>query len=201
MLRRLAPAVAALIVMVGSTSAQERPEVVVEFRPDTALVSVRGLLRDRRYLRAMQSGFPLYVEYSVQLRESRSWLDRTVNELTWEYVVLYDPVREVFSVEDRDGSEELAGTTELRRRLGRVYKFPLSPDRAGRYHYRAKVTARTLSDEDVDEVFAWLKGENADSARLRRPGFFTRTARRLLVRVAPLPRMTLEGRTESFQHR
>ncbi len=163
-----------------------------------ALVSVRGLLSDRRFLRAMESGFPLYMEYQVALRQSRSMFDRTVSEWAWEYVVLYDPVRRVYVVEDPEGTEELAGQADLRNRLGRVYVVQFQPDRPGLYYYKARVNARTLSDADVDEAFAWLRGEDQDSARLRRPGVVTRTARRLLVRFAPLPRISLEARTADF---
>ena len=82
-------------------------------------------------------------------------------------------------------------------RLARAYQVTLNPDGPGRYHYQASITARTLSDKDVDEVYAWLRGEAADSTRPR-PGLLTRTARKLLVQVAPLPRVTLDARTDDF---
>jgi hypothetical protein len=57
-----------------------------------------------------------------------------------------------------------------------------------------------LTDEDVDEVYAWLRGDEADTTR-HRPGLIARAARKLLVEVAPLPRLDLEGRTEDFEER
>lgn len=166
-----------------------------------ALVSLQSLLAGGRVTRAMESGFPLYVEYRVALRESRSWKDRTVRTFAWDYVVLYDPVREVFVVEQPDSTIELPTPRALSAHLASVYVVGLEPDEPGSYYYEAVVSARTLSDEDVDEVFAWLKGAGGDSARVHRPGFITRAARRMLVRVVPLPQMQLKGRSPDFRFR
>ena len=183
---------------------QERPQLRVGLRGNgtpEVNVSLRELLADDRYLEAMESGFPLYVEYRVELRQSRSLWDRTVSRQEWEFVVLYDPVRDRYVLEEAEGSELVPTRELLEERLSKPYAVRMQPDRDGEFHYHASVDARTLSDEDVDEVFAWLKGENVDSLPVERPGWFTRTARRLLVQIAPLPRLHLEGRTEDFPHR
>lgn len=192
-----------LLLVAGSLAGQARPRLDVELRtsgtdPPQAAVRMRDLLVDGQLLGAMRSGFPLYVALTVELREQRSLWDRTVDRWVWEYVVLHDPVRDVYVLEDPDGTEEIPDSTVLARKLGSVYVVPLVPAGPGRHHYRATVRARTLSDEDVDEVYAWLRGENADAPQRSRPGFLTRAARRVLVQVAPLPRLTLEGRTEEF---
>jgi hypothetical protein len=187
----------------GAAAAQGRPRLEVELlerenQPPDAVVTLVGLLSDGRFLSAMRSGFPLYMAYQVELRESRSMWDRMVAREAREFVVLYDAGRDVYQLEDPEGTEEMRHQTDLERALGRSYVFPdLRPDVRGRYHYRATVTARTLSDEDVDEVFAWLKGESAGAPP--RPGLVTRAARKLLIQVAPLPRLTLEGRTGEFR--
>jgi hypothetical protein len=182
-----------------------RPEVEVDLIPTDDIpdveVGVRGLLSDSRFLNAMESGFPLYVEFNVALRNSRTaWFDGTEDEYTLEYVVYFDPVRELYVVEARGVTEQFSAISDLRARVAQRYRIEFfNPERPGRYYFAATVNARTLSDSDVDEVFAWLKGEGDDSTSLERPGFVTRTARRLLVRVAPLPRITLEGRTHDFR--
>ena len=164
--------------------------------PPSALLSVRGLLTEQRFLQALESGFPLYVEYTVTLKRTGSLRDRTVGEpVVWEYVVLFDPVRERFTVETPDGTESLPDREVLRLRLAQVYRVPLDPDRSGRYYCTGEVTARTLSDEDVDETFAWLKGKGGG------PGLLDRIARRLLVQVAPLPRLKLGARSATFEWR
>ena len=192
---RLAVLLAGLLAV--EARAQERPGLRVDLLgsgPVDALVSVRRLLAEPRFLSALESGFPLYLEYKVVLRESRSWHDRTVGEpLVWEYVVLYDPVRERFRVETPDSAESLLDRDALRQRLERVYRVQLDPDAAGDFYYAADVTARTLSDEDVDETFAWLRGTSGG------PGLLDKLARRLLVEVAPLPRLKLNGNSAVFR--
>jgi len=185
--------------------AQTRPRLDVSLdsaeATPRAVVSLRDLLSDRRFLRAMQSGFPLYIEYVVELRRSRSnWFDQGVDELFVEYVVSFDPVRETFLVEDADTTEILADEAALRLRLERVYVFPLHADETGTYYYSASVTARTLSDEDVNEVFDWLRGDAGGDTTEKR-GFLTRTARKLLVQVAPLPRFSTSEKSETFRLR
>jgi hypothetical protein len=182
---------------------QAGPTVRVELAgrdPPVAIVSMLGLVDDDRFQSAMRSGFPLYVEYRVRLRQSRSLWDRTVSEAVLEYVILYDPVRQRFVLEDADGTEifpDLEALRGLERRVVRFQGFDVGGP--GEFYFHAAVSARTLEDEDVDEVFGWLKGEHPDSIRRNRPGIVTRAARRLLVQVAPLPRVTLEAETERFR--
>jgi hypothetical protein len=190
-----------LCALVTGVLGQERPTLQVDLRTDGVPgveIAVHGLLADERFLDAMESGFPLYLEFAVELRQSRSLWDRTVIREEWEFVVLFDPVRERYVLEEAEGTEYLPTRRFLEARLQDVYEVRMRPDQEGNFHFAVIVEARTLSDEDVDAVFAWLKGENVDSLPVERPGWFTRTARRLLVQVAPLPRARLEGRTQDF---
>ena len=184
------------VLFAKSASGQERPLLRIDVSgmdPPQALVSVQDLLSDQRFLQALESGFPLYLEYKVALKRTGSLRDRTVGEpMVWDYVVLFDPVRERFTVETPDGTESLPSREDLRVRLARVYGVPLEPDRPGDYYCAGEVTARTLSDEDVDETFAWLKGQHGG------PGLLDRIARRVLVQVAPLPRVKLSARSATF---
>ena len=193
---RLAPAVLLGALFVGVLRGQERPALQVDLGgtdPPEALVSVRDLLSEQGFLQALESGFPLYVEYRLTLRRRGSLRDRAVGpSVTWEYVVLFDPVREGFTVETPEGTERLSDGDALRARLARVYRVPLEPGPSGEYYFDGGVAARTLSDDDVDETFAWLKGQRGG------PGLLDRIARRVLVEVAPLPRMKLSGRSREF---
>lgn len=187
------------VLLVGAASAgrgQQRPALRVDLRgtdPPEALVSVRDLLSEQRFLEALQSGFPLYLEYKVTLRRTGSWRDRAVGQpVVWEYVALFDPVRERFTMETPDGTESLPDREALRTRLAQVYRVPLDPGGPGEYYYSGAVTARTLSDDDVNETFAWLKGTTGG------PGLLDRIARRVLVQVAPLPRLKLSARSTRF---
>jgi hypothetical protein len=185
-------------LLAGQARGQTRPELAVDLLgtgPPEALVSMRDLLSEQRFLGALESGFPLYLEYKVMLRQPRAIRDRTVSQLLWEYVVLFDPVRERFTVETPDSTETVADRAALRARLARVYRVQLEPDGPGAYYYAGEVAARTLSDQDVDETFAWLRGNG------KGPGLLDRLARKVLVEVAPLPRMKLSGRSAAFELR
>ena len=199
---RAALGVTGCLLLAGSLAAQDRPRLEVDLRPSgtdppQAAVRMRQLLADGEFLSAVRSGFPLYVALTVELREQRSLWDRSVDRWVWEYVVIHDPVRDVYLLEDADGTEELPDRSVLERKLESVYVVGLAPQGAGRYHYSASVRARTLSDEDVDEVYAWLRGDGAKAER-DRPGFLARAARKVLVQVAPLPRVNLDARTREF---
>jgi hypothetical protein len=202
--RRGAIAVAGLLALATSGLAgQDRPRLDLSLKtsgtgPPQAVVSIHDLLADEQYVSAMRSGFPLYVALTVELRKAQALWDRSVDRQVVEYVVTYDPVRQVYVVEKPDTTEDLGDRAALERKLETVYIVPLNPDGPGQYHYRASVSARMLSDEDVDEVYAWLKGDSASAADRGRPGFLTRAARKVLTQVAPLPRLTLERDTEDF---
>jgi len=195
--------VLALLVLWRPLAAQE-PRLETSLRvtgrdPPQAVVALRDLLADGEVLTAVRSGFPLYVALVVELREQRALWDRSVDRWVWEYVVIHDPVRDVYLLEDPEGTEEIPDRDVLERKVSQVYVVGLRPGGAGTYHYRVSVRARTLSDEDVDEVYAWLRGDGSAPEGRGRPGLLTRAARKVLVQVAPLPRVTLEARTEEFR--
>lgn len=199
---RAALGVTGCLLLVGSLAAQDTPRLDVDLRtsgtdPPQAVLSMRGLLQNGEFLSAVRSGFPLYVALTVELREQRSLWDKSVDRWVLEYVVIHDAVRDVYLLEDANGTEELRDRSGLERKLESVYVVGLTPPGAGRFHYRASLRARTLSDEDVDEVYAWLHGDGAEADR-DRPGFLTRAARKVLVQVAPLPRVNLDARTGEF---
>lgn len=170
-------------------------------RPPNVAVSVQDLLERRSFLEALQSGFPLYMEYRVALREPQTIRDRTLREDVWEVVVVYDPVRERYSLRSTlapDTRVILADRAALALRLAQVaillYDGPVSGER----YYEASVDARMLSDDDVDEAFAWLRGEVSDSGGLKDPGLLARVARRFLMKVSSLPHLQLYARTPHF---
>ena len=194
---------AALPIAVTVARGQTEPVLTAALRnsrPPEVVVRVEHLLARAEFLDALRSGFPLYVAYEVALRQSQTFTDRTVDDLVLEYVVLFDPVRDRFAIESGDETTEiLSDRSALERRLAAAHVVGLEPDRSGSFYYETTVEARMLSDEDVDEAFAWLRGANSDSVKLRDPGFFGRLARRVLVRVTTLPHVRLRARTEQFR--
>lgn len=165
-----------------------------------AVVAVTGVFGDDRFLNALKSGFPLRLDFLLELRERReNWFDRRVGGFGWDYVIAYDPVRDQFLLDDGFETLSLPTPRALRDRVETRYdagSYP--PDQDGTYYYRATLEAVTVSDEDVDEVYAWLRGD-ADSSSRRSPSPITRMARRLLVQVAPLPRESASANSATFR--
>lgn len=163
------------------------------------VITVRGLLTDQ-VVNALESGFPLYVHYQVELREPGGLFGgRLAERFEMDYVVLRNPVRNNYAAETSDGTLEMPSQDSLMRWVSLPRLFQLEAGRAGRFFYQVQLRARTLSDEDVDEAFAWLR--TGDNQRRERPGFFSRAARRVLVQVMPLPSFALTARSEMFAPR
>lgn len=193
-------AVALGLLLAAAPAAGQGPTLVLDLQrasPPRVAVSVRGLLGRRAFLEALQSGFPLYMEYRVRLRRPQGFRDRTIWDEVWELVVVHDPVQERFTVRTSNTTEIVPDRAALEERLAQVTVVAREvPD--GEHYYDASVTARMLSDDDVDEAFAWLRGEGGDSLRVEDPGLLARLARRVLIRVTALPSVRLEARTVRF---
>ena len=89
----------------------------------------------------------------------------------------------------------------LGRALEIPYKVTLAPKGAGRFYYLCRLEVSTLNDTDLREVERWLKGDvsPAVSGRGDLGDALVRGAQRVLVRIAGLPRLTLEARSESVR--
>jgi hypothetical protein len=200
---RTGVAVALGALLTATPAAGQGPTLVLDLLagPPRAAVSVRGVLDRRAFLDALESGFPLYMEYRVRLRRPQPLRDRTIREDVWELVVVHDPVQDRYTVRTATSTEVIPDPVALGARLSQVAIVPFGDppgSGSGEFFFDAVVTARMLSDDDVDEAFAWLRGEGGDSAHVEDPGLLARLARRVLIRVTALPNVRLEARTERF---
>lgn len=188
-----------MLLVAAPSLARQRPALEVGLSLDSmpgVVITVRGLLTDQ-VVNALESGFPLYVHYQVDLREPGGLFGgRLAQRFEMDYVVLRNPVRNNYAAETPDGRVELPSQDSLTRWVSVPRLFQLEGGRQRRYFYQVQVRARTLSDEDVDEAFAWLR--TGDNPRRERPGFLSRAARRVLVQVMPLPSFALDARSEIF---
>lgn len=201
MIRAVGVAVALGVLFGAIPAAGQGPTLVLDLlpgNPPRVAVSVRGLLGRRAFLDALESGFPLYMEYRVRLRRPQPFRDRTVWEDVFELVVVHDPVQDRYTVRTATSTEVVPNRTALAVRLSQVAVLAFDGPDGGEFFFDAAVTARMLSDDDVDEAFAWLRGEGADSAHVEEPGLLARLARRVLISVTALPRVQLNARTERF---
>jgi hypothetical protein len=190
----------ALGVLLAAPAAGQDPTLVLDLlsgNPPRVAVSVRDLLTRRAFIEALQSGFPLYMEYRVRLRRPQALRDRTIWEDVRELVVVHDPVQDRYTVRTSRSTEIVPDRQALAARLSQVTVLPFD-GQPGEYYFDAVVTARMLSDDDVDEAFAWLRGEGADSGPVEDPGLLARLARRVLILVTALQSERLDARTGRF---
>ena len=167
-----------------------------------ARVQTTGLLADGKYVALLRSGFPLRLHYRLELWRSRSgWFDQPVRDFSWDALARNDPLADDF-VLLRSGGRVVryGGADDLARALEIPYRVPLKPTGAGNFYYVCRLEVTTLNDADLEELTRYLKGDvgPAVSGGGDVGDVLTRGARRLLVRIAGLPRLTLEARSETL---
>jgi len=168
-------------------------------------VQATALLANGKFVSLMRSGFPLRLHYRLELWRTRSgWFNDHVNETSWDAVVHYDPLADDFVLVRSGGiATRYARVDALARALEVPYKVTLSPKGKGKgsFYYLCRLEVSTLNDTDLQEVEQWLRGEvsPAVSGRGDLTKAVVRGAQRMLVRIAGLPRLTLEARPETVK--
>lgn len=176
-------------------------------RPDGRLPEARvaGLLEDDRWTSALLSGLPLRLHYRLELWRARSsWFDAAVRSIDWDVVVRREPLLDQYTVTTvllgRTRQQRYPDLATLGRALGVAYRIAVRATEKGDYYYVATLSVSTLSDTDLDEMDRVMRGETGaatdDNANLG--DAVGRSARRMLLRVAGLPIMRVEGKSENF---
>jgi hypothetical protein len=151
----------------------------------------------------MRSGFPLRLHYRLELWRTKSgWFDDHMSETAWDVVAQYDPLADDYVVVRTGGiSTRYARIEALTQALQVPYKVTLAPKAAGNYYYLCRLEISTLNDTDLQEVQRWLKGDvsPAVTGSSDLTSAVVQGAQRLLVRIAGLPRLTLEARSGTFK--
>jgi hypothetical protein len=72
---------------------------------------------------------------------------------------------------------------------------------AGQYYFLCRLEITTLNDTDLDELTRWLKGDvgPAVSGGGNLGQALARGAQRALIRIAGLPKLTLEARSTTLE--
>jgi hypothetical protein len=212
---RLFLAVGCLLLAATSLAAQgdKGVRLTVSLVPDPARKTgvlpearVAGLLQDERWTSALLSGLPLRLHYRLELWRSRgSWFDASVRSLEWDVVVQREPLLDQYAVTTvllgRTRQQRYPDLAALGSALGVAYRISVRPDGKGEYYYAATLQVSTLSDADLDEMDRVLRGdpESSDGASGDLGDAVGRAARRLVLRVAGLPLMRVEGKSGTFE--
>ena len=199
----LALAMALAMGAAAAPAAAQRPALAVAAEPTASRVQATGLLADSQFVTLLRSGFPLRLHYRLELwRVRSSWFDVFVREVGWDAVARHDPLTDEFVLLRTGGATSRhASAEDLDRALAVPYRVTLTAAGGGEYYYLARLEATTLNQSDLDELTRWLRGDvgPAMSERGNVGDALARGAQRTLLRLAGLPRLTVEGRSARFR--
>lgn len=181
----------------------QAPALSVTLQSRIPEVRTSNLLADGKYVGLMRSGFPLRLHYRLELwRVRANWFDQFIRDVQWDAVARHDPLTDEFMLIRPDGSvTRYASEEEVGRALEILYRVPLGTSGSGRFYFSCRLDVTTLNDTDLAELERWLRGEAGSAVGGDRSvgEALARGLRRVLVRIAGLPRLTLEARSPSFR--
>ena len=192
------------VVLVGvapaaAAQARARVEVTRDTVSNDPIVRVRNLLREAQWREALESAFTLRLQWRVDLWRQRTIFPANERSVSYEVIVQPDPLLQQYRlitrvpgrppIESRYATfESLLLAMDLPQQLGRQ-----GPTRPGDWYYTATLRVSTLTDEELEELQAFVGGGDRGS-----PGS---AITRALVRLVALPTTTLEARSERFEVR
>jgi len=192
------------VVLAASPLAAQVPSPALSVTRDAGVARVQAtrLLDDGRFPDLMRSGFPLRLHYRLELwRVRSSWFDRYITGVEWDAVARHDPLSDEYILIRPGGRVTRYNTTEdLAAALALPYRVTIDPRGNGRFYLVGRLDVTTLNDTDLEELTRWLRGEvtPAVSGRESFGAALAHGAQRALVRIAGLPTLTLEGRSDDF---
>jgi Domain of unknown function (DUF4390) len=166
------------------------------------------LTTDSRWLSALRSGLPVRLHYRLEIWRSREgWFDTFDRQVEWDVLVRHEPLLDQYTMLTLVGSQRqerrYATLDALGAALAFAYQVNIRPNESGNYYYAASLQVATLSDSDLDELERFLAGDSTAAAGGNGSfgGTVGRGATRFLLRLAGLPSLRLETRSERFSVR
>ena len=208
-------ALAALALTTFPVAAQRRPELEIALpsaevlATEGPLVRAMNVLSDPKVRRLLDSGFPVYLQFRVELWSAGGFFNSLRGTTEWDVVVRYDALGKRYQlvrlVGDRVfASARFAEFATVVAEVERPYRVPLPARRqVDRQYYNVVLQLDALSRDDLDELELWLKGELRPAVRGdRNPGTaIGRGVRELVVRLLGAERWNLEKRSATFRVR
>jgi Domain of unknown function (DUF4390) len=158
-----------------------------------------------RWLAALRSGLPVRLHYRVEVWRSRgAWFDTFERQAEWDVLVRHEPLLDQYTLLTFVGAarqeRRYATLDALGAALAFSYQVNVRPAEAGRYYYAATLQVTTLSDSDLDELERFLAGDlsESDEREDNLGAALGRGATRFLLRLAGLPSLRLEARSQHF---
>jgi hypothetical protein len=158
-----------------------------------------------RWLAALRSGLPVRLHYRVEVWRSRgAWFDTFERQAEWNVVIRHEPLLDQYTLLTFVGAarqeRRYATLDALGAALAFAYQVNVRPSESGRYYYAASLQVTTLSDSDLDELERFLAGDlgEAEEQGENFGDALGRGATRFLLRLAGLPSLRLEARSQPF---
>jgi len=154
---------------------------------------------------ALRNGFPVRLEFELQLWRDGRLVDHLERTARWQAVVILDPLRQSYELLRAGGSgpEIFADRGSLEAALATPFAVDLLPARPrnSRYYYIATLTIDALSVSELEEIERWLRGDLGPAIGGRDVNnALSRGARLLMIRLSGLPRRQLEARSQEFRY-
>ncbi|MFL5401540.1 MAG: DUF4390 domain-containing protein [Gemmatimonadales bacterium] len=166
------------------------------------------LVGDSRWLSALRSGLPVRLHYRVEVWQSREgWFDIFTRQAEWDVLVRHEPLLDQYTLLTFAGARRqerrYATLDALGAALAFAYLVNVRPTDEGHYYYATSLQVSTLSDSDLDELERFLAGDLGRAAQGGKNfgDALGRGATRFLLRLAGLPSLRLEARSEKFNVR
>lgn len=215
---RWALAAAGLLALAAPNARAQTPGTVhltIKLATDSSAAGARApvvrsehLLDDGRWISALRSGLPVRLHYTVGVWRSRGgWFDAFERQVVWDVVLRHEPLLDQYTVLTLVGGRvrerRYATLDALSAALAFAYQVSVRPEAAGRFYYTASLEISTLSDSDLDELQRFLEGDLGDGADDKNSvgDVLGRGATRFLLRLAGLPSLRLEVRSQTFDVR
>lgn len=159
---------------------------------------------NNRWLSALRSGLPVRLHYRVEVWRSREgWFDTFSRQAEWDVLVRHEPLLDQYTLLTFVGAarqeRRYATLDALGAALAFAYQVNVRPTEQGRYYYAASLQVSTLSDSDLDDLEKYLAGDLGRGRGADNLGdALGRGATRFLLRLAGLPSLRLEARSDAF---
>jgi hypothetical protein len=197
----------AVAVPVPALEAQDKA-VRLTVTPDsatykTARIRTLNLLEDTPWLTALRQGLPVQIRYRIELWRSRDFVpDALAKSKEFRVVIKHEPLLDQFSVYRVFPGQAVQNKVyptpgTLGAALALIYAVPLPADEPGRYYYAASMDVQTLSDSDLDDFNKTIRGEITSGSGTS----LAERARRLMLILAGLPKLTMTAQSGGFETR
>ncbi len=205
--RRARWLLALFVLSVGAWPLSGQPAPRIELRPPSvsvsATVAARDVLTDSSFDQLLRNGFPVRLQFRVEVWTSGRWFDEVVDRVEWDIIVRFDQVDRTYEVvrRTREGIASLGSYAKFAdaRAASELAHMPTltlpSPGRRG--YVTVQVDVQTLDISDLAEMQRWLQGEARPAVQGKRnPGTaLTRGLRTLVTRLLGGEVRHLEGRS------